>query len=305
MFTKDIAQFQEIKSSAISYFCFSLSKNIPKKLVDDNKDQNLKALQGGILKTFGEFHSIDSMSIFNTHGLQIGDILTHNPHIKDNPDGIATEDYFVDVLKKESCVMSSPRPASHTKDMIISFAYPIFDENYKIKYIVVMNIRLTKLLSIIHPSSMNSIFGYFSRITYGIVAFALTAVALLLFLKGVVFFASQGIQFWDIKIEEIFKSTILLTLALAIFDLVKTIFEEEVIGSRSKNDTHEVHKTMVKFLGSIIIALAIEALMLVFKFAITGPENIIYAIYILAGVSILLIGLAMYVKIIGQGENKN
>ena len=53
---------------------------------------------------------------------------------------------------------------------------------------------------------------------------------------------------------------------------------------------------MVKFLGSIIIALSIEALMLVFKFAITDPEKLLYALYIMGGVSVLIMSLAVYLK---------
>jgi len=65
-----------------------------------------------------------------------------------------------------------------------------------------------------------------------------------------------------------FEATILLTLSLAIFDLV----------------------------SSIIIALSIEALMLVFKFAITDPNKLIYSLYIMIGVSALLLTLAIYIK---------
>ena len=54
---------------------------------------------------------------------------------------------------------------------------------------------------------------------------------------------------------------------------------------------------MIRFIGSIIIALAIESLMLVFKFAITGPEKIIYAIYLIGAVALLMISLAIYIKL--------
>ena len=57
---------------------------------------------------------------------------------------------------------------------------------------------------------------------------------------------------------------------------------------------------MVRFLGSIIIALAIEALMLVFKFAIIDASRIVNAVYLIAGVTLLLFGLAFYVKSVGQ-----
>ncbi|MDX9966823.1 MAG: hypothetical protein RBS26_07470, partial [Sulfuricurvum sp.] len=99
-----------------------------------------------------------------------------------------------------------------------------------------------------------------------------------------------------------FEATILLTLSLATFDLVKTIFEEEVLGRPKHDPSSDIHKTMVRFLGSIIIALSIEALMLVFKFAMTAPEMLVNAIYIIGGVSMLLVGLAVYIRFTHQKE---
>ena len=80
------------------------------------------------------------------------------------------------------------------------------------------------------------------------------------------------------------------------FDLTKTIIEEEITGQNQEHNISGPHKTMVKFLGSIIIALSIEALMLVFKFAITDPEKLLYALYIMGGVSVLIMSLAVYLK---------
>ncbi len=60
----------------------------------------------------------------------------------------------------------------------------------------------------------------------------------------------------------------------------------------------EIHiQTMVRFLGSIIIALSIEALMLVFKFALNDPSQLLYAVYIMFGVTALLVGLSYYLKV--------
>ena len=66
-----------------------------------------------------------------------------------------------------------------------------------------------------------------------------------------------------------------------------------MLGKSVKEDSG-ASRTMVRFLSSIIIALAIEALMLVFKFAITSPEQIIYAVWLISGVSLLLIALSVY-----------
>ena len=105
-----------------------------------------------------------------------------------------------------------------------------------------------------------------------------------------------GLDFSAIDINLMFKSTILLTLSLAIVDLVKAIFEEEVLGQEKKHNSGDSHQTMVRFLGSIIIALSIESLMLVFKFALTDPSKILYAVYLIAGVTALIIGLSIYIN---------
>jgi hypothetical protein len=98
------------------------------------------------------------------------------------------------------------------------------------------------------------------------------------------------------EIKDVFEATILLTLSLAIFDLSKTLIEEEILGRHKEHNISGPHKTMVRFLGSIIIALSIEALMLVFKFAIIDPNKLMYAMFIVAGVALLLISLAVYIK---------
>jgi len=124
---------------------------------------------------------------------------------------------------------------------------------------------------------------------------ALAMVALLLFVKGVGGFLSYGFDVASIEIKTIFKATILLTLSLAIFDLVKTIFEEEVMGMH-RHSHSGANRTMIKFLGSIIIALSIEALMLVFKFALIDANKLVNAVYLIGGVSLLTITLAIYIK---------
>jgi hypothetical protein len=127
-------------------------------------------------------------------------------------------------------------------------------------------------------------------------AFALIAVAILLFSHGVKSFFVNNITISHLIIDDMFKATILLTLSLAIFDLAKTLIEEEILGRTKEQNISGPHKTMVKFLGSIIIALSIEALMLVFKFAITDPQMLMYAMYIIGGVALLIISLAVYIK---------
>ena len=61
---------------------------------------------------------------------------------------------------------------------------------------------------------------------------------------------------------------------------------------------------MIRFLGSIIIALSIEALMLVFKFAITKPEKLHSAVDLMYGVTVLMVGLSIYIWVNKSNKDK-
>jgi hypothetical protein len=181
--------------------------------------------------------------------------------------------------------------------MVVTASFPIYDEGDNLLCIICIDISLANILRMVHPSSIDSISGTLSKVVYSLFSLALAAVSLLLFIKGITSFMSFGFDFLNIDINEMFKSTILLTLSLAIFDLVKAIFEEEVLGKEKKHGAGDGHQTMVRFLGSIIIALSIEALMLVFKFALTAPDKLEYAVYLIGGVSLLLVSLSIYIKV--------
>jgi len=180
--------------------------------------------------------------------------------------------------------------------MVVTVSFPIYDESDNLMFIICADLELKDILNMVHPSSIDSTFGKFSKIVYSAFSVALAMVALLLFLKGISSFFSLGLHFNSIDINEMFKATILLTLSLAIFDLVKAIFEEEVLGKEKNENSGDGHQTMIRFLGSIIIALSIESLMLVFKFALTDPSKLLYAVYLIGGVTALMIGLSIYIR---------
>jgi hypothetical protein len=173
----------------------------------------------------------------------------------------------------------------------------VYDEADNLIYILCVDIALENILKMVHPSSVDSTFGTYTKVVYGGFSVALALVSLLLFVKGVSSFLHLGWHVDTIDINAMFEATILLTLALAIFDLVKAIFEEEVLGKEKKEGAGDGHQTMIRFLGSIIIALSIEALMLVFKFAITEPEKLVSAVYLILGVTALMVGLSTYIKV--------
>ena len=81
----------------------------------------------------------------------------------------------------------------------------------------------------------------------------------------------------DISLEMIFKPIIALTLSIAIFDLAKTILEQEVFLNLILKILKLKQKFLQSFLTTIIIALSIEALIVVFKIAINHYDQMLSA----------------------------
>ncbi|WP_321323110.1 hypothetical protein [Thiomicrorhabdus sp.] len=98
------------------------------------------------------------------------------------------------------------------------------------------------------------------------------------------------------SLESVFKPIIALTMGLAIFDLAKTLLEREVVY-KNYSDKKDEARLLSKFLTAIIIALSIEALMVVFKTALNDPSQMLYALYLIVGVALIIVSLAFYTKV--------
>jgi len=96
---------------------------------------------------------------------------------------------------------------------------------------------------------------------------------------------------------------IYLTLSLAIFDLGKTTLEEEVLLYKDVLRHSSTRRTITRFIAVIIIAVSIESLLMIFKFALKGDgEHIIEAVWILIAVAALLVSLGVYVYLGSKAE---
>lgn len=106
-------------------------------------------------------------------------------------------------------------------------------------------------------------------------------------------------------LHDIFRGIIAATLGIAIFDLAKQIIEHEVIFHSFNHDEAREYKVLGKFLVSIIIALLIETLMVVFKIALNDYKDMQSAFFLLIGTTAMFVGLAYFYKtIIGRCDIK-
>jgi hypothetical protein len=299
---KEIQEYAQIRVKARAYLCYIMGRNISHALQNGDMTaviEKLETLNDNISKA-------EAVYALDANGIQIVDNVSKNKKLRGIGKGADRSDraYYYKTIKEHRCTLTDPYPSFVSNTMVVTSSFPIYDEHDNLLCIICVDISLANILRMVHPSSVDSISGTVSKVAYSAFSVALAAVALLLFIKGVFSFMSFGFDLSNIDINEMFKATILLTLSLAIFDLVKAIFEEEVLGKEKKHGSGEGHQTMIRFLGSIIIALSIESLMLVFKFALTDPGKLKFAVYLIAGVSLLILSLSVYIKF-NQVDTKN
>jgi len=293
MVALDIQKFSEGRTKARAYFCYLFSKNIPNRLPSISQEMIMPRL----LKIKADLENCEGAYLLDYKGVQISATFAADKQIDGDIGKIrADRAYYYRAVREGRCTITDPYPSLITQDLTVTASAPIFCEDGTLKYVACLDMPLAEVLKISHLNTSDTFFANFFKYSYAVFAFALIAIALLLFSHGMKSFFSDEISLTHFSIEKMFEATILVTLSLAIFDLSKTIIEEEIMGRNKEHNISGPHKTMVKFLGSIIIALSIEALMLVFKFAITAPDKLMYAIYIIGGVALLLISLAIYIK---------
>lgn len=294
MLISEIQEFQKIRKEARAYLCFLLQRNLPNRLPNISID----VIYEGLERIIHEIPFANAAYILDAEGKQISKIITLKKDLREfQLENQANRTYFYKAVKEKKCILTDPYPSLLGGEMVVAAAMPIFNDKGQLLYVAVIEIPLKELLKFIHRERGDTWAHNFNRIVYGIFALALFAICVMLFIDGIKMFFTYTIT--NIDVKKMFEATILITLSLALYDLVKTLLFEEVIGEK-EDHPFAIHKTMIKFLGSIVIALAIEGLMLVFKFAMIAPQKLMYAAMLLAAVTFLLIGLAYYMKNVGK-----
>jgi len=293
MHTNEITIFNESRVQIRAYLTYLLERNIPTAL----PSISLESIMAGVKSIRKEADFVEAMYVLDAVGNQATDTISPLKALRRHDKGVnrSHRAYYYNAVRQKRAILTDPYPSLLTNKLTVSASIPVYNDHKQLQYIVVIDVALKDIVKILYPSPIGRFFVNFNKIAYATISAVLLGVAFLLLLKGIGSLFSYGNSMVDMDLKHIFESTILLTLALAIFDMVKTIFEEEVLG-RQRRSNNIQNKTMTKFIGSIIIALAIEALMLVFKSALTDPTQLIYAMYIVAGVAVLIVALAYYIK---------
>ncbi len=193
----------------------------------------------------------------------------------------------------------------HFKESNIAFSKPYISSATRSNCVTVtikegediffLDFQIDILLQKLNLIELNKPFHGVTKGFYILAGFSMIILSIITILFSLYDFATDLFSSDELSLELIFKPIIALTLSIAIFDLAKTILEQEVFfKSYSKNSKVET-KILTKFLTTIIIALSIEALIVVFKIAINDYDQMINAFYLIAGISLILISLTVFI----------
>ena len=165
----------------------------------------------------------------------------------------------------------------------------------------VFDLNLIELLEELRLIEYNRAYDKFRRSVYFFGAALLALVSLALIGYGGYIFVKIMLIFNDEDfLHDIFKSIIAITLGLAIYDLAKQIFEHEVIYESFHHPEDKQYKVLGKFIISIVIALSIETLMVVFKIALDDYSKMLSAFYLMIGTTIMFTALGYFYKMINS-----
>jgi len=200
-------------------------------------------------------------------------------------------------MKDKNIAISSPYISRVSHHLCITVA---IKENNKIYF---LDLHLSTILQIIGLLEVHPVFTEFVKAFYLISGILMISFAGFAIFYSIYEFFNSFIQN-VISIDTIFKPVITLTLGLAIFDLAKTIIEQEVVFKKHSNARNNDSRMLTKFSTTIIVALLIESLMVVFKLAFHDSENMIQSLYLIGGVSLLITSLGFFVYV-NSGKMKN
>ncbi len=284
---KEVISIYKKHKNTVDEFLVTLIKNLPQDYIQ-NADKILK-----------ENKMIQLLYAVDTNYIQISPTICKKKQDLESK-GSQKSHYFSKVAVDEmGFYISNPYIHHRTGRASLSVVYKIVETYY------VFDINMIDLLEELKLIEYNDIYDKIKRSVYFLGAFLLGIVAVALIIYGGYIFTMILSSDGDINLlHNIFQSIIAITLGIAIYDLSSQIFEHEVLFRAFHHEEDRQYKVLGKFLVSIIIALSIETLMVVFKIAIGDLNLMLSAFWLLIGTTLMIIGLAYFYKTIREGYRK-
>lgn len=297
-----LERYQEHRHS-IDQLVSSIVTGIAERRVLDN---------GTVLKEAMEWLSntypfVDLIYTLDAKGVQVSENIAPDAKASRIVSGLgrnrSQRPYFIAAQQSEAVAITEPYLSSASHLLCVSAAQKITDESGTVLGFLVVDIDLGDVIEFLMGDRQRRRYQPWFKAVYGLIVLGLFAVvAVLLFIAAnelfQLIFRSGHV---DATLKP-FSIIIFLTLALAVFDLGKTMIEEEVLMHKDIFRHSSTRRTITRFIAAILIAVSIESLLLMFKSVLGDAEHLRDAVAMMAAAIGLLIGLGIYVYLGAKAE---
>lgn len=266
-------------------------------------------LQSSICTTSRNYPFVDILFTLDEQGTQSSSNFSceskQNRFTKDNK-GLdrSYRPYYLLAKNSDGAVITEPYLSSASKKLCISASIKILATDARVLGFIVLDIDLAETVEFLMGDILRKRFTPLFKITYTLIVAGLFGVVILLMMNAY----QNAVEVFQMEftakenILKPFRIIVFLTLALAVFDLGKTILEEEVLMHKDIFRHSSTRRTITRFVSAILIALLIEALLLMFKTTIGYHDNYMSGVWMMFAAVGLLIGLGLYVYLGARAE---
>lgn len=211
--------------------------------------------------------------------------------------------YYLQARDAQGVIVTEPYLSSADSSLCLSTAMPM-DMGDGTTGFLVIDVELEELIGFLMGDNLRRRFEPGFKLIYALVGASLLGVVGLLMFSALRELAEAIIHPIETEHDKLrpFSIIIVITLALAIFDLAKTTLEEEVLMHKDIFRHSATRRTITRFLAAIIIAVSIEGLLLMFKSAMGAGAYLLEAAFVMLSAAVLTVGLGLYVWLGARAE---
>ena len=136
----------------------------------------------------------------------------------------------------------------------------------------------------------------FSRLLYTVISFALLGTSVML-IGVAVWRTTTGYWTGENALDAMLDAIGLVIIAVAVADVGKFLFEEEVMADREMRRPAEARGSLTKFMSIMIVALSLESLVLIAKTTRETMSEIVYPGLLMLLAVFALVGLGLFQKL--------
>ena len=222
-------------------------------------------------------------------------------HLSDKNKDRSHRPYFIHAEKTDIPFVTEPYLSITDGNLVISVARKVLLKDGNIAGYIICDFDLMSLIShFMGDARRNRFIPWFNGV------YTVISVGLLMVMAMLLFAAFKEIThfFQDINSASLrpFTAIIFFTLALSIFDLAKTVLEEEVLMHKDIFRHSSTRRTITRFISAILIAVSIEALLLMFKSTLGDGKHLVEAVWMMLAAVGLLASLGFYVYMGAKAE---